>query len=414
MPVTDETIKIVFPVIAVIYWVFRRRSFAAPKPVTLYLTLFGVLSANFSIIYREVFQAYTMLLVLSSMVVIVRKRMMKRQAQVLLPFIATVLLSLGVNGMSKDAAISLINIVVIFFVVHVMLVWINSTRILSAFLDYYLEFAVAMAVLAPLDYFLLGQRAEGTFSNPNYYGYFIGTILPWSILAPSRKPRWMRFAMLSLAIISTGSRATVLVIPITLLMHLLRVFTDNRYRTMIGAVYAVAASMAILVLGLFVDKLSLLLSAGRDIADLASSDAERYRAIEVGLAMFRESPVYGVGWGHYLEKFSQFIDSSSSLFAATSVSASGMREQMVSHNDFIRVLAELGLLGAVAFVFAIVASVSCSIKQSGEYRYFFVSVISASLVYSLTHNNLNNLFFWLFLLLPLGIQRMVALAKQKI
>jgi O-antigen ligase len=404
----DEIVKVGFPIIAVLYWAIRCRAFSTPKTLTLYTTLFGVLSSNFTLFYRDIFQAYSVFLLVYSILLIIKNRIILKPIIFLLAFIGSVALSLIFNGLSDSAETNLLNIGVMLFISQLALLLLRDLNRVNAFFDYYLEFALILCFLAPLDYFIFDQRAEATFSNPNYYGYFLGLILPWSILAPGRTQRWLVFGMISIAIILTGSRAAVLMIPLSLLFYLLRLLADKRQKIITGIIYATFGVSLVILIGVLTDHLSTLFYAGRDVTDLVGSDSERYHAIEIGIAMFKDSPIYGVGWGQYIDKFSTYMNLSSATFASSSIHTVGLRKEMVSHNDFVRVLAELGIIGTIIFLVMIAASLNGVMKYASDYKYFLLAALLGSFTYSLTHNNMNNLFFWLILLLPIGFKRIMA------
>lgn len=74
--------------------------------------------------------------------------------------------------------------------------------------------------------------------------------------------------------------------------------------------------------------------------------------------------------------------------------------EMVTHNDFLRLAAELGI-GSIFLLFAFVTKqVKRLIHLNKLDGFFLYSLILITLIFSLSHNNVNNLMFWLVLVLP--------------
>ena len=74
--------------------------------------------------------------------------------------------------------------------------------------------------------------------------------------------------------------------------------------------------------------------------------------------------------------------------------------EMVTHNDYLRLMVELGI-GSVILLFSMVNK---QIKYILIYKnmdgFFLYSLIMITLSFSLSHNNINNLMFWFALTLP--------------
>jgi hypothetical protein len=82
-----------------------------------------------------------------------------------------------------------------------------------------------------------------------------------------------------------------------------------------------------------------LLLGGRDDASAAMSTMERYDAWATGLELFRNSPLYGVGAGQFVE-----------------------HHYLTAHNSFVLAMSELGFVGLVLFVAIFYVSVKSLLK----------------------------------------------------
>jgi O-antigen ligase len=203
------------------------------------------------------------------------------------------------------------------------------------------------ALLAPLvaeDEF--GGRAVGTFGNPNYFGMVeavaASAALTWVAFDRSRPIRAALLAaatICTLALLLSLSRGAV----ITLLAGV-AMLAFARYR-----LRGVAALVVILVA--FVTIYPVLAQwrlgdkgdpiAGQALVQMEESDRERAAAVLAGPKIWATAPVFGVGFGHYSFVSAQF---SGNVYATA------------SHNWYINVLAEEGLVGIVlwlAFLLAV-------------------------------------------------------------
>jgi O-antigen ligase len=83
----------------------------------------------------------------------------------------------------------------------------------------------------------------------------------------------------------------------------------------------------------------LLLLGGRSDESAAMSTMERYDAWATGLELFRNSPIYGVGAGQFVEY-----------------------HYLTAHNSFVLAMAELGFVGLVLFASIIYVSMKSLLK----------------------------------------------------
>jgi O-antigen ligase len=170
------------------------------------------------------------------------------------------------------------------------------------------------------------------FVDPNYYGMFIATAIVvaanWILGTHDERVRWLLgFTMLVLVggLIVSQSRSAFLALLIALVVG---AFVRARA---LGILMAVAAAViGLLLLPLLIELR--LTNAGGAVTDLGlartmASDAYRLDAVLHGPQLFLTSPVFGVGLGNYL------------LITGDA-----------SHNWYMVVLAEQGLLGIASLL----------------------------------------------------------------
>lgn len=198
--------------------------------------------------------------------------------------------------------------------------------------------------------FVEGNRVGwiGIFEGPNDLAYALTVLFPLVLALALGEWRWSRgrgllslrglwrlglwgiLALLAVATFSTYSRSGLLGFAVVLSLCLLR-WSPPAARLPLLALAAVAAA---LVLSTY---------WGRDegFGDLLADATlnERLATIEVGLAMFADRPLLGVGLGCSVLGWP--------IYAEPGTSMDGW---LHSHNSFIEVLSETGLLGTVPFL----------------------------------------------------------------
>ncbi len=161
------------------------------------------------------------------------------------------------------------------------------------------------------------------------YALFVVPAL-WSAAATKRSWRWLAFICIAVALWWTGSRAAV---------------AAACAGTLVAAAIARSVSLRTVVLGAAVSVflVSMSLQWGSS-GSLSAVDALRIR-VEMGKAGLRiaeNSPVFGVGPGRFPAASRPFV--SERVLALFPIASDGEN----AHNNFIQVVAELGIAGAVA------------------------------------------------------------------
>ena len=171
--------------------------------------------------------------------------------------------------------------------------------------------------------YFLRLRSLGFLNDPNDFAQFMVMVLPllWWTHAPGR---WVRNlivvgipgVMLSYAIYLTQSRGALLGVAAVLLLAAHRLL--GTFKTVILVLLA-AAAIGIVSFG------------GRELSTNEESAAQRIDAWYAGWNMLKAKPIFGVGYGNFLDY-----------------------NPLTAHNSFVLCFSELGLFGYFAWLGLIV------------------------------------------------------------
>ncbi len=193
-------------------------------------------------------------------------------------------------------------------------------------------------------------RAVGPFGNPNYMGAFVAISIAaivgflWSVRSPGVRAALLGVVgVLGIALALSLSRAAILAV-----LAGIACVSAWKSRRLAVALVVIAILGATFGYPLFVQwRLESLRGTADAAAYLAmsESDAGRLTGFLVGPQEFLSAPLFGVGFAHY---------------QALSVAVGGAASPINSHNWYMEVLAEQGLIGVglwIAFAIALVRSV---------------------------------------------------------
>ncbi len=211
-------------------------------------------------------------------------------------------------------------------------------------------------------------RVTGTFQNPNYFGLFAGLGVMLAIGVAVEEPRHRRLALLclpiiGLAVLGTLSRGSVFATGIGILAWL---WFRNRQVAAISAV-------AFLVLGLVVTPLLVDARLGETPQEaaavaqqgLSESDQQRFESVAAGASLFLLDPVFGVGFGQYEYVSPRFVGNS---FATS------------AHNQYLKILAEQGIVGALAYAAAAAALGLAMLRSASRWRRTSIAMLAIYVV----------------------------------
>ena len=198
-------------------------------------------------------------------------------------------------------------------------------------------------------------RPSGPFQNANYFGHFLalGLVATLGILLTKRRLQLRLLLSVSalgiasaLTFASLSRGALLAVVPGVLTL----VWTWSRPRIALlatTAMFVIAATLYPLVLEARIARSDTATSAATE-AGVAASDQQRFDAVTAAIPLFLIDPVLGVGFGQYHFESTRYVGSS----AATS-----------SHNQYLNILAEQGLMGMAAFS-ALVAALIVGLRRA--------------------------------------------------
>jgi O-antigen ligase len=216
----------------------------------------------------------------------------------------------------------------------------------------------------------IGLRAAGPFVNPNYMGTFavavlVGILAAWTAIAsPIGRAMLVGLVVLCvIALVQAQSRGAVVAgfAGLAALVWL-------RSRPLALAVVGMGLVAAVLIYPAFVEwRLTNLRGSVSDAGYVAmtESDDARLNATLAGPAMFLSEPIFGVGFGEFVEK---------------SVTVSGLETGINAHNWYVNVLAEQGITGGILWLGATVAVAYELRSRRGVARMVGVAVLTTLVV----------------------------------
>lgn len=380
-----ENLKFFYPLILFFYWFVY--SFRFEKKIIFllfFLTVFAACSSNFSFIYREGFQFVQFLMIFYFIIVLVKVKKLKKTLIYMFIFLLFILFSLIGNSLDSDYISQTINFIALFGVLGFLLNQIKSKENLYIILKYIGEISFVLAILGVMEFLLTGNpRVETTFANPNYYSLFLG--IGFCCLYNFKiNLKWLKLLVILLAIILSGSRSGIL---FPLIQFFWALYLDKKYLKLF-----LSTLMGIILVG----TISL-----RDKEATAGSDAERIVFAKMAIEMVKDHPLNGVGWGRFPAEFKNYsYISNNLLFKGVEINASD-HDRRVTHNDLIRILAELGFPAFLLAIGFLLYNFFILIKFKSFNEVFLLPCWFGLILFSLSHNNMNSIFFWFFLFLPL-------------
>jgi O-antigen ligase len=196
-----------------------------------------------------------------------------------------------------------------------------------------------------------GERATAGFSGPNYLGFFLAqasllAIGVWSVTSRRLRPLLL-IVLVTLLVGLAVSYSRSAYIGVTVGVVVLAALHRNRTTALVIVIVAIAA---VLLLYPTFNEVRQGTGVFGPSAVIGREQSENWRrlAADAGLAMFLSAPVFGVGFGMF-----QFI----------SPAYIGGSPATASHNAYVQILAEQGIVGA-AMVAGIIAMLVAALWRS--------------------------------------------------
>ena len=315
---------------------------------------------------------------------LIKLKKLKKNLIYMFVFLLFILFSLIGNSLDNDYISQTINFIALFGVLGFLLNQIKSKENLYTILKYIGEISFVLAILGIIEFLLTGTpRVEATFANPNYYALFLG--IGFCCLYNFKiNLKWLKLLVVLLAIILSGSRSGIL---FPLMQFFWALYLDKKYLKLIFLIFIGASILGTLSL--------------RDKEATSGSDAERMVFAKMAIEMAKDHPLNGVGWGRFPAEFKNYTYISNNLlFKGVEVDASG-QDRRVTHNDLVRILAELGFPAFLLAIGFLLYNIFILIKFKSFNEVFLLPVWLGVILFSLSHNNMNSIIFWFFLFFPL-------------
>lgn len=207
-----------------------------------------------------------------------------------------------------------------------------------------------------------GSRAVGPFGNPNYFGEFLATgIVTAAALAQVSRSRGSRVVLFAVAVLGGAAVALSLsrgAIAATLAGLASLVLMRSR---MLGAALVIVGGLAIVFAYPAFVEWRLGPASETAFSELNASDAGRLDAVLAGPQLFLSSPLFGVGFGQYSALSARFTEGHVSIG---------------SHNWYMNVLAEQGLVGIALWGLFLASLVLLLLKRPEAPRVVGLAVLA--------------------------------------
>lgn len=387
---SEEVFKTLVPVFLIFYWLYfvvhaKNLKLAG---VTLFFTSVAAFSQNFYFFFRELHQAIQVVLLVFA--VVYRVGIVGRFNFVFFGLILFVCASLIWNPIDEDAMVQLLNLFVVIGVTNYLFMCLRCDGDFDVVLKFIGVFAIIISVFGIFEYVLgVNSRVEVTFANPNYLGFYLGI----GFICVHQKLRF-RFRGIGLVLIIccillTGSRSA-LVLPLFVVL-----WANFRLHGFVHLLKYIVL-VALLFFGVLMSGATRL----SDYEEGKSSDAERLIFSRIAKDMADDYPLTGVGWGRFVAEFSNYAYYSDAVILAGGDIDATNQERRVTHNDLLRVLAELGYFAFFSVLLLFIIGLRNVLLLKDLNSIYILPIWLGCIFFSLTHNNLNTAFFWFFFLLP--------------
>ena len=225
-------------------------------------------------------------------------------------------------------------------------------------------------------------RIAATLGNPNSYtAFLILIIFPIIILAIAEKSRNKRITYILLAvlliinIVLTGSRNAILAFAIGCVV----LSITYNWKLIYLLIVSIATS-------LFIPRV---LERIKEIID-PTQNLSRIKIWGIALKMIKEHPITGIGNGNFVTLYDSYVKKYPDLEYPD-------YKHMPSHNSYLKVESELGIIGIISFLGILLSTIQKLIKlikvEKDRFLSLFFMGFLASVISFLFMNLSDNLFF---------------------
>ena len=352
-------------------------------------------------IFRYLHRGVGVLVAIALVVYIYRGRVniFKEQTVIILAlFLLTLLLSFIGNDIYMAYYIHYVrNFVFVASIVAYLYFVLDSNDKLEELFKLIVAITILLAVFIVVEVLQIGWGRSWLFySNPNYLGY---ALLPGLVLVIFSKQNYKQLIvpLIIFSIFATGSRAAELsVVFIVLLFIFFNIKQLNKSYLAVSLLIVISTSI------LFFDKI------------VTNQDFNGTRGVlaKISLNVFNEHPINGMGYGQFRKSFSRYVDEDirkiGNIEIEKALAENTENAEKMTHNDFLTIVAELGLIGLVFVIFLfykLYGELKKLLLHSRNNYFLSISLIGSSLIFSLFHNNLTSFVFWFILFVPFIMNR---------
>lgn len=262
------------------------------------------------------------------------------------------------------------------------------------------------------DNIVISDRYYGIIGEPNFAAGKLGIILPFSIyLLSYNKENGNTFSLLRIisgiivilgGILITGSRMGGVIVLVTIIMYFITsIMTNFNIKNILHKIlliFILGISITIYDSGLCGFNNRLTMSIERqwsflenkninDIINKDSSTQQRYELILIGLNIFYNNYLTGIGLGNFYEVMKKKTNFSRAMY---------------SHNNFITTLCETGIIGFMIYIYLIIHIVInlykyYIIERNKIIIYLGISFINILIMQLLLPESFNKVFWCLFI-----------------
>lgn len=300
------------------------------------------------------------------------------------------------NKFNEEYWISALNFVTIFFVIAFLNKNINDLKKLYRVLSYIKRLVFVVAIFTIIAFAFERVRIELTTNNTNYLAYFLGIGFSIALFIPESKKSKIISPVIGLAILCTSSRIVIISSVIIVFIYIL----SKKRRLVLNLlliVFGLIATIGFVDISKYFDK-----SRYADI-DQEAGTVLRVEIIQTSKKIIAENPINGIGYSQFQYEFLHYVSKNTEYLANT--------EEIVTHNDFLRVIDELGLPAFIFFLYMVISQFVILWKLPVVLRLVFMGIFISNIFYSTSHNNLNSFIFWFLLTLPGMVSYLISKEK---
>jgi len=368
-----------------VYWIFVKNI-----PNKLLYILFAavpIFSGNFELsFFRPMYQSLLVIILLLNIIYWIKRGMtFTPVAFFLFSYLGLILLSyIDNNIINKYFMSSLVNYLMIMSTLFYIFKKINTKEKIYKLMDFISYLSLILGIFSIVEKILLGGRTEVTFTNPNYLAFTLGIGFTWILFVNTSKWKFIYLIVIAMGIFATSSRIVILAILLLSFIYFVASLKKKSFYKLLPF-YIILGVVFVLAFQNFGEN-----RFGTDAAD--SSDGERTAIMLVSIEIMKEEPVNGIGYGQFIEKFADYLP-----YEDPAIRTLYTRDKIVTHNDYLRIIDELGIPSFILLLIFISYIFYKSVKKDTIFIYLFIYVLS----FSVAHNNMNALMFWFLLLLPI-------------